>query len=98
MLIFLYFWSSTKFTKNIGIVFANFDYGHLYFESDENIIIKFTCDGETLFSYSMDIKEIVPSPKEFLVGYDGSIKDWYPSAKTLIKNGTSIIIHFNWEK
>ena len=46
----------------------------------------------------MDIKEIVPSPKEFLVGYDGSIKDWYPSAKTLIKNGTSIIIHFNWEK
>lgn len=26
---------------------------------------------ETLFSYSMDIKEIVPTPKEFLLGYEG---------------------------
>ena len=97
MLISLYFWSLIKFTKNIGIVFANFDCRHLYFESDENIIIKFTSDGETLFSYSMNVKEIVPTPKEFLAAYDVSIKAWYPSAMTLINNGTCIIINFNWE-
>ena len=44
----------------------------------------------------MNVKEIVPTPKEFLAAYDGSIKAWYPSVMTLINNGTSIIVHFNW--
>jgi hypothetical protein len=45
----------------------------------------------------MNVKEIVPTPKEFLAAYDVSIKAWYPSAMTLINNGTCIIINFNWE-